>query len=304
MSDKNATLSRRALLQATSLGALNWNTRAGTLGKPQSEQPKLEDRNENRTLPRRRLGRTNMRVTTIGSGGAGITSPEILYRAIEKGVNYLDTAPAYGNSEEVFGEVMQTARHQVFLATKWAVQGDWTVDRCLESLHRSLKRLKTDHIDLLQLHSVDTGPGLKGTPRDGYRRIDNPHLHTAMDKARQAGKVLYFGVTSHDPRRSDLLQYAIDTGRFDTIMVAFNALTFPTSGMPKLLAHARLNDIGVIGMRASGGDYPLRLPHVDPLSIQLAWMLTQDIHTVVNSETAYSEDSQDACLAAARLKLP
>jgi len=304
MPEESCALSRRALLQAALLGVPDLDAHAGEQEQVRSDTARSEDRNRNRSLPRRRLGRTEMRVTTIGSGGAGITGPEILFRAIDKGINYIDTAPAYGESEAVFGEVMRTARDQVFLATKWAVQGDWTVDQCLASLHHSLTRLRTDRIDLLQLHSVDTGPGLKGTPRDGYARIDNPHLHTAMDRARREGKVRYFGVSSHDPQRAALLKHAIDTGRFDTIMVAFNARTFAESGMPELLAHARRHDIGVIGMRATGGDARLSLPHVAPLTAQLAWMLTKDIHTLINSETVFSEDSQDACLAAARLKLP
>ena len=305
---ESIAVSRRVLLRAAALGALDLGavcadgqtTDRGDSPKP--EIPSAERRNTNRPLPHRRLGRTNLAVTTLGCGGAGITGSEILYRAIEKGIDYLDTAPAYGHSEEVFGEVLATARDRVFLATKWAVMGDWTVERCLDSLHRSLRRLKTDRIDLLQLHSVDTGPGLTGTPRDGYIRIDNPHLHTAMDRARKDGKVRFFGVTSHDPQRGTLLKYAIDTGHFDTIMVAFNYLTYESSGMPQLLAHARKHDVGVIGMQASGGDRPAGGAAANPLTARLAWMLSQDIHTVVHSATVFSVDSQDACLAAVRTR--
>jgi predicted aldo/keto reductase-like oxidoreductase len=296
LSDPPTILSRRTLLQAASLGALAMEA-PGT--RPQT--PSWSERNTNRALPRRRLGRTGMRVTTIGCSGAGITGTEILYRAIDQGINYLDTAPSYGHSEEVFGEVMRTsARDQVFLATKWDVMGDWTVAQCLDSLHRSLKRLRTDRIDLLQLHSVDTGPGLVGTPRDGYVRIDNPQLHRAMERARQDGKVRFFGVSSHDARRSALLKHAIDTGRFDTVLVAFNYLTYVASGMPELLAHAHKHDIGVIGMQASGGAPPQQGTAVKPITARLAWMLSRDIHAVVHSDTVFSAESQDACLAAAR----
>ena len=194
---------------------------------------------------------------------------------------------------------MQTARDQVFLATKWPVLRDWTVAQCLDSLHRSLKRLKTDRIDLLHLHSVDTGPGLKGTPRDGYARIDSPALHKAMEQARRQGKVRFFGVSSHDPQRGALLRHAIDTGHFDAIMVAFNAATYEKSGMQALLAHAHHRDIGVIGMKASSDDSRIRLSTAEAITVPLAWMLTRDIHTVVSSATVFSTDSQDACLAAA-----
>ncbi len=307
MSVENVNLTRRGLLRAASLGALSLGaTAAGGQEKAEAlkpDAPKTEDRNSNKSLPRRRLGRTNMMVTTIGSGGAGITGPEILHRAIDKGINYIDTAPAYGDSEDVFGEVMKTDRDKVFLATKWVVLGDWTMEQCLESLNRSLKKLKTDHVDLLQMHSVDTGPGIKGTPRDGYVRIDNPNLHKAMEKARKDGKVRWFGVSSHNPQRKDLLKYAIDTGLFDAILVAFNHLNFEQSGMPELLAHAHKKDIGVIGMKASAGNATLNVPNVKPLTAQLAWILSKDIQTVINSKTVFNEDLQDACLAAAKIKL-
>ena len=304
MSFVSTCVSRRTLLLGAALAAFDGKAILPAQNAVGHDARRYEDRNADRTLPRRRLGRTGFMVTTIGSGGAGITGPEILHRAIDKGINYLDTAPAYSDSEAVFGEVMRTRRAEVFLATKWAVMADWTVDQCLDSLHRSLKRLQTDRVDLLQLHSVDTGPGRAGTPRDGYKRIDSPALHRAMERAREAGKARYFGVTSHDPQRSALLRHAIDTGLFDAIMVAFNYRTFVSSGMPELFAHARSHDIGVIGMAASGGDRLVRAPHVNPLTARLAWMLTRDIHTVVNSETVFSEDSQDACLAAPTLPLP
>ena len=310
MSEERRTSSRRALLQAASMTVLG-RSRSMEWGQEKFRGVGLpldlvttEDRNENRSLPRRRLGRTNMMVTTIGAGGAGITGSEILQRAVEKGINYIDTAPDYGHSEEIFGEVMQTSRDQVFLATKWAVMGDWTVAQCLDSLHRSLKRLKTDHIDLLQLHSVDTGPGLVGTPRDGYARMSNSNLHQAMEKARDAGKVRYFGVSSHDPRRKELLLHAIDTGLFDAILVAFNSFDYERSGMPHLLAYAHQNDIGVIGMEESAGKKTMHVPNVNPITAELAWMLSKEIHTVIHSQTVFNEDSQDACLAAAALRLP
>src|SRR5437868_146689 len=108
-------VSRRDLLRAASLGALALGTQNAA---PAQEEPKprTEDRNPNKSLPRRRLGRTNLMVTTVGVGGAGIAGPELLERAIDQGINYIDTAPGYGDSEDVFGEVMKTQRKAVFLA--------------------------------------------------------------------------------------------------------------------------------------------------------------------------------------------
>ena len=289
--------SRRDLFRAASLATVSLGM--GSAAADQDKR-KTEDRNKNTALPRRRLGRTNLMVTTIGAGGAGISAPEILERAIDHGVNYVDTAPVYSGSEAVFGEVMSRRRKDVFLATKWYVSTDWTVDRCLTALDRSLKRLQTDHVDLLQLHSVDDVHNPDST-LDGLHRIDNPNLHKAMETARRDGKVRFFGVSSHNFNRKALLMHAIDTGLFDTILVAFNYTNYESSGMPELLAYAKKHDIGVIGMKAGSGN--VRVPNVDPLSAQLAWVLSKDIHTVINSRVVESEEGQDACLAAAKVKI-
>ena len=308
MSEEKNAFSRRDLLRTVSASVA---TGALTLGMGNSEaeaqeklavaKPKTEDRNSVKTLPRRRLGRTNMMVTVIGTGGSGITDATILNRAIDKGINYIDTAPAYGDSETVHGEVMKDRRKDVFLATKWWPQGDWSIERCMESLEKSLKALKTDHVDLLQLHSVDTEEGKRESMQDGYRRIDNPNLHKAMELAKKQGKARYFGVSSHNPHRKDLLKHAIDTGHFDTILVAFNSMNYEPSGMPELLEYAKKHDIGVIGMKAGSGS--VKVPNAKPLTAQLAWVLSKDIHTIINSHTTKNDDSQDECLAAAKLTI-
>lgn len=301
-------ISRRDLLKSASLGALVIGAESAVSAQEQSKsketaapKQKTEDRNKNITLPRRRLGRTNMMVTTISSGGVGIQDPAILERAIELGINYIDTAPAYGDSETVFGEVMKKRRGEVFLATKWVPLADWSVEQCLASLDKSLKRLQTDHIDLMQLHSVDTSPSTKDSPLDGYKRMDNPNLRKAMEKAKKDGKVRYFGVSSHNTNRKELLIHAIDTGLFDAILVAFNYNNYQSAGIADLLAHAKKHDIGVIGMKAGAGS--ISAPKAAPLTAQLAWVLTKDIHTVINSKTVQNEETLDHCLAAAKLKL-
>src|SRR5579862_3339610 len=151
MSTDHNGLSRRDLLRAASLGALTLGASPAALGDPPAEKhEKTEDRNPNKQIPRRRLGKTNMMVSVIAAGAGGISSPEILHRALDHGVNYVDTAPSYPNSEEILGEVMKTRRKDVFLATKWNAFAT-TKATLLESLDVSLKKLQTDHIDLILL---------------------------------------------------------------------------------------------------------------------------------------------------------
>lgn len=302
MSRDRKDWSRRDLLRAASLGALTLSAGQPAADAQEAQKArKTEDRNPNKSLPRRRLGRTNMMVTVIGAGGAGISSPEILDRAIERGVNYVDTAPAYGDSEAVFGEVMRSRRKHVFLATKWYCMADWTAEQCLASLNHSLKTLQTEQVDLLLLHSVDADRRDPQSPEDGFRRIDNPGLHKAIEMARKQGKARYFGVSSHNARRKELLMHAIDTGVFDALLVAFNYGNYERSGMPELLEYAKKHDVGVIGMKAAQGN--IAVPNVKPLSAQLAWVLSKDIHTVINSSVCQNEASQDTALAAAKVKI-
>ena len=112
------------------------------------------------TLEKRKLGKTGLNITILGLGCAQIGSirsfkqaVKIVETAIDLGINYIDTASTYGNSEEKVGEVMKSRRKEVILATK-------TLQRDKESswreINTSLERLKTDYVDILQIHSVNT----------------------------------------------------------------------------------------------------------------------------------------------------
>ena len=158
----------------------------------------------------RKLGRTALMVSPIAMGGAPFgyvhraagwdpRSAEgrrlaiaTLHAALDHGINYIDTAPAYGDgySEELVGEVMQTRRGACVLASKvW-----YELDRqgVIDSVHASLKRLKTDHIDILQVHGrmyqpAEVGHILQGGPLDALRAL------------RAAGKIGHIGITTEEP---------------------------------------------------------------------------------------------------------
>ena len=302
MSDNKHTVSRRDLFRAASIGAVGLGSESLGLAQDKPVQaPKTEDRNKNKSIPRRRLGRTNMMVTIIGSGAGAIQDSSMIHSAIDAGINYFDTAPAYGRSETLHGEVMKERRSELFLATKWWPKSDWSTDRCLESLERSLKALNTDYVDLMQVHSLDISDTTKGTHDDGFLRSENSNLHKAMEIAKKNGKVRYFGVSSHNPSRKDLLKHAIDTGKFDTILVAFNYMNYEQSGMPELLEYAKKHDIGVIGMKSGAGN--IKVPNVKPRSAQMAWVLSKDIHTVINTGVVTNQETLAECVAAAKVKI-
>src|SRR5947209_19695494 len=112
-------------------------------------------------LPRRPLGRTGRDVTLFGLGGEGVLrthgrtaeAVRVIHRALDQGVNYCDTAPAYAGSLDYYGAALGERRREVFLASK---THDRTRDGSLRLLDESLRRLRTDHLDLWQLHDLRT----------------------------------------------------------------------------------------------------------------------------------------------------
>src|SRR6516165_10263944 len=112
-------------------------------------------------LPRRPLGRTGCEVTTFGLGGEGILrthgrmaeAVRVIHQALDAGVSYCDTAPAYASSQDYYGAALGERRREIFLASK---THDRTRDGSLRLLDDSLKRLRTDRLDLWQLHDLRT----------------------------------------------------------------------------------------------------------------------------------------------------
>jgi len=199
-------------------------------------------------LPTRPLGRTGHQVTLFSLGGQALLEQTgrknhergvaLIHRALDLGVNYCDTAPLYGPSQEMFGEVMKTRRRETFLATK---TDDRSRDGSLRLLEDSLRRLHTDRIDLWQMHHVGSRDDLERAFRKGGAL-------EAMVQAREEKTVRYLGITGHyDP--ASLLE-GIRRFDFDCILMALNAadrhhLPF----QDELLRAAVDRKMGIIGMK-------------------------------------------------------
>jgi predicted aldo/keto reductase-like oxidoreductase len=191
-------------------------------------------------LQKRRLGRTNLQVSIVGFGGTWIselTSSEavgVVRRAFDLGINYFDTAKLDGDSEEKIGCALQDVRDQCIIATK---TGSRTKKESLEDFKCSLKRLKTDKLDIIQLHGIDDEKTLtKAMGADGS-------LQTCKE-ARKHGLVDFIGITGHKPR---VLVKAVESGEFDTVLVPLNVVT--RQALEDLLPAAKANDVGVIVMK-------------------------------------------------------
>jgi predicted aldo/keto reductase-like oxidoreductase len=253
---------------------------------------------------RRRLGRTGLDVSVIGIGAGGLEGTGPIHRAVERGMNYIDTSACYGrgSSENLIGRAIKEApalRDKLILATKWDAGAHMPRARMLESLDESLKRLSVDHVDIMQIHQL----GDHGVGDDGFSRLDNPELYEAMEAARKAGKARFFGATGHTGNRSAILSRAIDKGAFDMILVKMNVLDHETADIPKLLAKAKAKDVGVVIMKSqpSGGAMPAGFAGKkwNVYQANLRWALAQEIACVVHSGVGTDEEVQDLAIGAA-----
>jgi aryl-alcohol dehydrogenase-like predicted oxidoreductase len=168
-------------------------------------------------MERRRLGRTDMEASVLGFGGSEIgyeragarTVARLLGAAIDAGLNVIDTAECYEDSETLIGSALGSRRNEIHLLTKCGHprgygRGDWREASLLSSIERSLKRLRTDRVDLIQLHSCEFADLRKG------------EAITALERARERGYARYIGYSGDGLAA----RYAIECGRFDTLQTS------------------------------------------------------------------------------------
>lgn len=201
-------------------------------------------------MPTRNLGKTGYKVGIFSLGGQAalekannfdIAVP-IIERALDLGVNYVDTSSIYGGperwSEQYVGRVMKTRRKDAFLATKTKER---TRDGSLRMIERSLTLLNTDHVDLWQLHDI-------GLPEDVNAIFGKGGAMEALLQMQEQKVVRFLGVTGH--YRPEALIDAVNRHPFDTILLALNAAdTHIHSFTDQLLPLAVEKQMGIIGMK-------------------------------------------------------
>jgi aryl-alcohol dehydrogenase-like predicted oxidoreductase len=195
-------------------------------------------------LERRRFGGTDMEVTVLGFGGAEIGFQQtdqgivdrLLNSALDAGLNVIDTAECYAGSEEAIGRAVSGRRKEYFLFTKVGhMEGrgpeGWTAPSIAKSIDRSLERLKTDRVDLVQLHSC------------GKSVLEKGECIEALEKAKKAGKTRYIGYSGD----SEAAVYAVETGRFDALQISVSIAD--QEAVDLVLPKAREKNLGVIAKR-------------------------------------------------------
>lgn len=195
-------------------------------------------------MEKRKLGKTDMQVSVLGFGGSEIgyqsvaapTVKKMLNSALDAGLNVIDTAECYVNSEELIGRAVAGRRKEYYLLTKcghfegWE-RPDWRPSSLLKSIERSLRRLKTDYVDLIQLHSCS---------EEELRKGDVVEL---LKRARERGLTRYIGYSGD----GQAALYAIECGGFDTLQTSVSLAD--QEALELTLPLARERSIGVIAKR-------------------------------------------------------
>jgi aryl-alcohol dehydrogenase-like predicted oxidoreductase len=202
-------------------------------------------------IPHRNLGRTGKKVSMYALGGQATLEEQyghddaidIINRAIDLGIDYIDTSAYYGTrergtSERYIGEVMATRRDEVFLATKTFAR---TYDGAMSDLEKSVNNLQTDRIDLWQIHSIDAHENID-------RIFSDTGCLKAFEKARDEGTVEYLGITGHHSPTP--MKTLIERYPFDTVLMALNpADKYYLSFIENLMPTAVSKQMGIIGMK-------------------------------------------------------
>jgi len=195
-------------------------------------------------MEKRQFGKTDMQVSVLGFGGAEIgfegvtaeTVTELLNRALDAGLNVIDSAAAYLASEKLIGQAVAGRRKEFYLFTKCgATDGfsttDWSESGILLHIQDSLRNLQTDYLDLIQLHSC------------GVDELQKGEVIRALQKAKEKGYARYIGYSGDN----EAARYAVETGAFDTLQTSISIAD--QQAIDSILPLARDRGMGVIAKR-------------------------------------------------------
>lgn len=234
-------------------------------------------------IPRRALGKTGEYVSAIGLGGfhIGLIGSEreatrVIHAAIDAGIRFMDNAWEYhqGKSEERMGKALVDRRDQVFLMTKVCTHGRDT-KVAMRQLEQSLRRLKTDYLDLWQVHEV-------AYYNDPERHFRTGGVIEALDRAKRQGKVRFVGFTGHKDPALHLRMLSYDYP-FDTAQMPLNCFdatfrSFEQQVLPELLRRG----IAPIGMKSLGGEGDMVKKKVVTAQEGLAYAMSLPVATTVS----------------------
>jgi uncharacterized protein len=215
---------------------------------------------EPRVRRRVKLGRTGLEVPDIGFGTGGpVADQSVIQHALARGITYFDTAESYrdGAAEEQIGRALRGRRDEVVLATKTLTEPGTKRDAMMRALEGSLRRLGTDRVEVFFSHAVNHPATL-----------ENQEWHAFAERAKREGKIRFTGMSGHGGRLVECLDYALDHGVVDVVLVAHNFGQDPAfyerftrdmdfvaiqPELPRVLRKAREKGVGVVAMKTLRG---------------------------------------------------
>jgi predicted aldo/keto reductase-like oxidoreductase len=229
-------------------------------------------------IPKRKLGKTGVEVTILGLGGEGVLrthgyekeAEDLINRAIDLGINYFESARAYSGSESYYGRSLRERRKEIFLTSKSHARSK---KGALLHLEETLRNMKTDHLDLWQVHDVRTEKEMEEIfgPRGALE---------ACVEAKDKGLVRFIGVTGHhDPLITHRCLQRFD---FDTVLIPVNpAEPAYKSYLTEVISPAGKKGMGIIGMKVYFRGFADRLPWFKTMEPFFRFALSQPIATAV-----------------------
>ena len=262
------------------------NLSAAVLGAtaiPWLEGTSLGKSEQGARVEHRTLGKTGLKVTSVSMGVMNCSDPAVLQRAFELGINFYDTADCYmgGRNEEMVGKVFEGKRQQVLLQTK-VHDGDEKKMRA--SVERSLRRLRTDYIDVLIWHDFNS-----------TKEVSEPRLFEFMTKMKREGKARFTGFSSHSNMGS-LLKEASKSNQHDVALVSYNFTH--SKGLKEAVALAARSGIGIVAMKTQAGGYKKeKMGGLNPHQAALKFaLMDQNISCAVPGVTTIEEIEECAAV--------
>jgi aryl-alcohol dehydrogenase-like predicted oxidoreductase len=236
------------------------------------------------------LGKTGLKITTIAFGAMRTRDEAVIHRALDLGVNYIDTARVYmgGLNETIVGQVLKTRRKDAFIATKFK---PGSVQEILDSVDSSLKALQTDYLDVIQAH------GLR-SPEE----VAHEDTLEALRSLKKSGKARFVGFTTHS-NMTDLLKTAVPMKFYDMILVAYNFKSPPE--LTAAVEEAAQSGIGIVAMKTQAGGYAeAGMGNLSPHQAALKWVLqNRGVASTIPSMVNYDQLNENVQVMGSKMGL-
>ena len=244
----------------------------------------------------RTLGSTGVKVTEIGFGAMNMRDPELVQAALDSGINYFDTAHEYMNgvNETTVGKVLKPVRNKVFLTTKVIPAKPAEMMRMMET---SLKRLQTDHVDLMLLHAVDS-----------RKAVLNEDFMKVIAEAQKKGMTRFIGVSTHE-NHAEVMDAAVQSKLWQVVLVGYNYMSPPS--IKAAIARTRKAGLGIVGMKNLLNPIDLatwnweqikdirtdKKSKITPTQALLKWVLDdKNVDTIVPGVTSFEQLAEDVAV--------